>query len=68
MNKSKYIKTNKTTNIDFANPDSESVQEAARWMAKMAATDGMVTPSERVMLKEFTEAYGIFVSINSTTG
>lgn len=60
MNKSKYIKTNKTTNIDFANPDSVSVREAARWMAKMAATDGMVTPSERVMLKEFAEAYGIF--------
>lgn len=37
-----------------------SLREAARWMAKMAATDGMVTPSERVMLKEFAEAYGIF--------
>lgn len=35
------------------------VREAARWLARMAATDGVVSPSERLLLKNFSETYGI---------
>lgn len=35
------------------------VIDAARWMARLAAADGVVTPSERLMLKNFSETYGI---------
>ena len=35
------------------------VWEAARWLARMAASDGVVTPSERLLLREFAEAFGL---------
>lgn len=35
------------------------IREAARWLARMAATDGVVTPAERMLLKEFAEAHDI---------
>ncbi|MDE6301855.1 MAG: hypothetical protein K2M19_09080 [Muribaculaceae bacterium] len=40
-------------------PDTIAVREAARWLARMAAIDGVVSPSERRILKEFAEAFGI---------
>lgn len=39
--------------------DTISKREAALWITKMAATDGVITPSERKLLKEFAEAHGI---------
>lgn len=45
--------------LNKGNPTSASVREAAQWMARMAATDGVVTPSERLLLKKFCESYGI---------
>lgn len=30
-----------------------SIKDAARWLASMAATDGVISPSERKLLKEF---------------
>lgn len=35
------------------------IMDAARWMTKMAATDGVITPSERMVLKEFAETNGL---------
>lgn len=32
---------------------------AARWLAKVAASDGAITPSERKVLSEFAKAYGL---------
>lgn len=32
---------------------------AARWLAKVAASDGVITPSERKVLSEFAKAYGL---------
>lgn len=39
--------------------DSISIRKAALWIAKMAATDGVITPAERMLLKEFAEAHDI---------
>lgn len=33
--------------------------EAGRWLARMAAADGVVSPNERALLKEFAETYGL---------
>lgn len=38
-----------------------SLIDAARWIAKMAATDGAITPSERSVLSEFAKEYGLDV-------
>lgn len=38
-----------------------SLIDAARWVAKMAATDGTITPSERSVLTEFAKKYGLDV-------
>lgn len=38
-----------------------TVKEAARWMAAMAAADGVITPSERKRMREFADTYGIDV-------
>lgn len=32
-----------------------SIREAAKWLARMAAKDGVVSPNERKLLKEFAE-------------
>lgn len=40
---------------------SVNVREAARWIASMAAADGVITPSERKLMREFAETYGIDV-------
>lgn len=45
--------------LNKGNATSVSVREAAQWMARMGVTDGVVTPSERLLLKEFCESYGI---------
>lgn len=34
-----------------------SIREAAKWLARMAAMDGVVSPNERKLLKEFAEKY-----------
>lgn len=39
-----------------------TVSDTAQWLARMAATDGVVTPAERILLKEFAEAHGIISS------
>lgn len=36
-----------------------SINEAARWLAAMAAMDGVVSPNERKLIKDFTDTYGI---------
>lgn len=43
------------------NNSTMTVREAARWMAAMAAADGVITPSERKLMREFAETYGIDV-------
>lgn len=39
--------------------NSIPIREAARWLAAMAAADGVISPNERRRLKEFGEAYGV---------
>lgn len=41
---------------------SISLYDAARWVASMAATDGVVSPRERKLLKEFANTYGFNVT------
>ena len=41
---------------------SVSLYDAALWVASMAATDGVVSPRERKLLKEFADTYGFNVS------
>lgn len=41
------------------NSNTLSIREAARWLAAIAASDGVVSPSERKLLKEFADAYDI---------
>lgn len=36
-----------------------NILEAALWLSKMAASDGVISPSERALLKEFAKTYGI---------
>lgn len=36
-----------------------SIREAAKWLARMAAKDGVVSPNERKLLKEFAEKYNL---------
>ena len=36
-----------------------SINEAARWVAAMAAMDGVVSPNERKLIKDFAGTYGI---------
>lgn len=36
-----------------------SIKEAARWLAAMAATDGLFSPSERKLLKVFADRFGL---------
>ena len=45
--------------MTFDSFDSISIRKAALWIAKMAATDGVVSPAERMLLKEFAEAHDI---------
>ncbi len=49
----------KFRNMSSASSETITIREAARWMASMASTDGVITPSERLLLKEFAETYGI---------
>ena len=35
------------------------ITDMARWMALMASTDGVVSSSERKVLKDFAKAYGL---------
>ncbi|MDE5820975.1 MAG: hypothetical protein K2H50_09170 [Paramuribaculum sp.] len=39
-----------------------SLYDAARWIASMAAADGVVSPNERKILREFAETYDFNVS------
>ena len=39
-----------------------SLYAAARWIASMAAADGVVSPNERKILREFAETYDFNVS------
>lgn len=41
------------------NHKSISVVEAAKWLARMAAKDGVVSSNERKLLKEFAETYDL---------
>lgn len=44
------------------NEDNEptiSIQEAAKWLARMAAKDGVVSSNERKLLKEFAEKFDL---------
>lgn len=48
--------------VSIANAGQEQtihLKEAARWLARMAAQDGVVSPNERKLLKEFAETYGL---------
>lgn len=38
------------------------IKTAAKWMAKMVAADGVVTPKERQTLKDFAKEYGLEIS------
>lgn len=49
----------KSSNPDVVPPNRITIKEAARWMATIASTDGVITPSERMLLKEFAETHGI---------
>lgn len=53
-----HIPNSKTVTLDT---EAISVREAARWLAAMAATDGVVTPNERRLIKDFADTYGIEV-------
>ena len=35
------------------------IQEAAKWLARLAAVDGVVSPRERQVFKEFADTYGV---------
>ena len=35
------------------------ITETAQWLARMAATDGIITTSERTLLKDFADTYGL---------
>ncbi len=39
--------------------DTIPVLEAAKWLARMAAKDGVVSSNERKLLKEFAEKYNL---------
>ena len=39
--------------------DQISTYDAAKWMARLAATDGAISPAERKVLSEFADAFGI---------
>lgn len=39
--------------------DTMTIQEAAKWLGRMASADGVFTPRERKTLKEFADTYGI---------
>lgn len=39
-----------------------NIDEAAKWLARMASIDGEITPNERRVLKEFAETYGADVN------
>ncbi len=41
------------------NDSSITLLAAARWLAKVAAADGAISPSERKVLTEFANAYGL---------
>lgn len=36
-----------------------SIRDAARWLARMAAKDGVVSSIERLLLSQFAELYGL---------
>ncbi len=42
--------------------DQISTYDAAKWMARLAATDGAISPAERKVLSEFADAFGIDLS------
>lgn len=39
--------------------DTISTYDAAKWMARLAAIDGAISPAERKVLSEFADAFGI---------
>lgn len=39
--------------------NSISVEEGARWLAKMAARDGVVSPREESLLRKYSYTYGL---------
>lgn len=39
--------------------DTISTYDAAKWMARLAATDGAISPAERKVLSVFADAFGI---------
>ena len=47
------------TNPNAVDTESISINEAARWLAAMAAMDGVVSPNERKLIKDFADTYGI---------
>lgn len=40
-------------------PESISIEEAALWVAKMAAKDGLITNNERNLLKSFAQSFNL---------
>lgn len=50
---------NKSSNPNLSTANTLTIKDVARWLAMMAATDGVVTPAERMLLKEFAELHGI---------
>lgn len=40
-------------------PRRITINEAARWLAAMAAMDGVVSPNERRLIREFATTYGV---------
>ena len=55
------MRIGKTNKIPMMPDDKLTITEAARWMAKMAATDGAITSSERLVLSEFAKKHGLDV-------
>ena len=41
------------------NEPTISIREAAKWLARMAAKDGVVSSNEKMLLKEFAEKYDL---------
>lgn len=41
--------------------DTMKIQETVKWLVRMASVDGVVSPRERQILKEFADAYGLDV-------
>lgn len=61
FNLPEYTVSNKEAVEDTSSsyPDTISVQEAAHWMARLAACDGAISPTGRKILSQFAKNFGL---------